>query len=47
MCGCCYCSGMHDLDINVSQVCSGCVTQCGMFLVAITFYLHNKLFCVE
>jgi hypothetical protein len=43
MCGCCYCSDIHDLDINVSRVCSGCVMQCGMLLVATMFCLHNKL----
>ena len=43
MCDCCYCSGIHDLHIYVSPVCSGCVMQCGMLLVAAVFYLHNKL----
>ena len=42
VCGCCYCSCVHDLHIYVSCVCSGCVMQCGMLLVATVFYLHNK-----
>jgi hypothetical protein len=42
MCGYCYCSGVHDLHMYVSHVCSGCVMQCGILLVADVFYLHNK-----
>jgi hypothetical protein len=42
MCGCCYCSGVHDLHMYVSRVCCGCGMQCGMLLVATVFYLHNK-----
>jgi hypothetical protein len=40
-CGCCYCPAVRDLDMCVC-VCSGCVMQCGMLLVATAFYLHNK-----
>jgi len=43
MCGYCYCSGVHDLHMYVSRVCSGCVMQCGMLLEATVFYVHNKL----
>jgi len=43
ICGCCHCSGILDLDINVSGVCSGYATQCGMLSMATAFYLHNKL----
>ena len=43
MCGYCYCSGVLDLHMYVSRVCSGCVMQCGMLLVETVFYVHNKL----
>jgi hypothetical protein len=42
MCDYCYCSGLHDLHMYVSHLCSGCVMQCGMLLVATVFQLHNK-----
>ena len=43
MCGYCYCSGVLDLHMYVSRVCSGCVMQCGMLLVETMFYVHIKL----
>ena len=34
MCGYCYCSVAHDLHMCVSRMCSGCVMQCGVLLLA-------------
>jgi len=43
ICDCCYCSGVHVLDIYVSCTVPHCDIQCGMLLVATMFDLHNKL----